>query len=76
MKKSSLSLVFSVKWLEKQPESFVKSIVFLNISPYYGIIDMANKTLIVPHRKNVCACLLSKLWKPLIEWRGNSLVQK
>nr|DAE57875.1 MAG TPA: hypothetical protein [Caudoviricetes sp.] len=50
--------------------------VFLNISPYYGIIDIANKTLIVPHRKNVCACLLSKLWKPLIEWRGNSLVQK
>lgn len=39
------------KVLEKQPESFVKSMVFLNISPYYGIIDIANKTLIVPHRK-------------------------
>jgi len=51
LKKSSLSPVFSLKWLEKQPESFVKSMVFLNISPYYGIIDIANKTLIVPHRK-------------------------
>ena len=58
MKKSSLSLVFSLKWLEKQPESFVKSMVFLNISPYYGIIDIANKTLIVPHRKK-CVCLFT-----------------
>lgn len=55
MKKSSLSPVFSLKWLEKQPESFVKSMVFLNISPYYGTINIGKRILIsTPQKKCVC----------------------